>query len=105
MFDFAFLIISKILVDESVVSNEKSDFSKMRVWIFPNKILPASIETAPGLNGDRALAIASALMYSLHFNISGKKENDEVVFPAPFAPAIMYSLGLLFEILRKFLFF
>lgn len=64
---------------------------------------PASIATESGLKGEIAVAIESALIYSLHFRISGNTEKDVVVFPAPFAPAIIYKFGFLFKSVHEYI--
>jgi hypothetical protein len=52
-------------------------------------ILPASIDTFSGWNGDSPFAISSAFTNSLQSRISGKIVYDAVVFPAPLHPEIM----------------
>ena len=86
-----------MLFEDNVVSNAKSTVSEISLSILFSNIFPASIDTESELKGEIAFAIESALIYSLHFSISGKTENEDVVFPAPFAPAIIYKFGLLFK--------
>ena len=56
-------------------------------------ILPASIATSSGWNGDKPLAISSAFTNSRQSRISGRTVIEAVVLPAPLHPAIMYNVG------------
>ena len=76
--------MARVVSIENVSSFSKS--SSMRFSI--NR--PASIATLSGLNGERPLAISSALTNSLQSRISGSTVYDAVVFPAPLHPLMIY---------------
>lgn len=56
--------------------------------------LPAWMDAASGLNGERLLANSSEFTNWLHPSISGSSAYEAVVFPAPLHPDMTYSCGM-----------
>ena len=53
------------------------------------------MEAFSGWKGDRLFANSSELTNSLQSSISGSREYEAVVFPAPLHPDMIYSLGII----------
>ena len=53
------------------------------------------MDALDGSKGERPFANSSELTNYLQSSISGSKEYEAVVFPAPLHPYIMYSLGII----------
>lgn len=60
--------------------------------------LPAWMDAASGLNGERLLANSSEFTNWLHPSISGSSAYEAVVFPAPLHPDMTYSCGMAINI-------